>query len=70
MRSVVEGLHVNVTGGLQEWNTIQEVAEYLRLSVRTIERRIRDGALQAKKDGGLVRIKREWVLSYETAGLF
>ena len=26
-------------------------------------------ALQAKKDGGLVRIKREWVLRYETADL-
>jgi len=60
---------VIITGALQEWNTMPEVADYLRLSLRTLERRIRNGALQAKKDGGLVRIKREWVLRYETADL-
>jgi excisionase family DNA binding protein len=65
----VEELRVIFTGGLREWNTMQEVADYLRLSLRTVERRIRNGALQAKKDGGLVRIKRDWVLSYETADL-
>lgn len=58
-----------ITGALQEWNTMPEVTDYLRLSLRTLERRIRNGALQAKKDGGLVRIKREWVLRYETADL-
>jgi excisionase family DNA binding protein len=65
----VEELQVIFTGGLREWNTMQEVADYLRLSLRTVERRIRNGALQAKKDGGLVRIKKDWVLSYETADL-
>jgi excisionase family DNA binding protein len=55
---------------LKPWNTMQEVADYLRLSLRTVERRIRNGALQAKKDGRLVRIKREWVMTYETADLF
>jgi excisionase family DNA binding protein len=60
---------MNITRGLKEWNTMQEVAEYLRLSLRTVERRIRNGVLQARKDGSLVRIKREWVLSYETADL-
>jgi excisionase family DNA binding protein len=65
----VEGLQVIITGGLQEWNTMKEVADYLRLSLRTVERRIRSGALQAKKDGGLVRIRKDWVLSYETADL-
>jgi excisionase family DNA binding protein len=59
-----------ITGGLKPWNTMQEVADYLRLSLHTVERRIRNGALQAKKDGHLVRIKREWVLTYETADLF
>ena len=54
---------------LKPWNTKQEVAEYLRLSRRTVELRIQNGALQAKKDGQLVRIKREWVLTYEMAGL-
>jgi excisionase family DNA binding protein len=54
---------------LKPWNTMQEVGDYLRLSLRTVERRIRNGALQAKKDGRLVRIKREWVLTYETADL-
>ena len=42
-----------------------EVAEYLRLSVRTVERRIRDGLLPARRDGRLVRIAREAVLAYE-----
>ena len=65
----MEELQVIFTGGLREWNTMQEVADYLRLSLRTVERRIRNGALQAKKDGGLVRIKKDWVLSYETAEL-
>jgi excisionase family DNA binding protein len=60
---------VIITGALQEWNTMQEVADYLRLSLRTVERRIRSRALQAKKDGGLIRIRREWVLHYETADL-
>lgn len=55
---------------LKPWNTMPEVAAYLRVSLRTVERRIRNGALQAKKDGRLVRIKREWVLTYETADLF
>jgi excisionase family DNA binding protein len=60
---------MNITRGLKQWNTMQEVAEYLRLSLRTVERRIQNGVLQARKDGSLVRIKREWVLSYETADL-
>jgi excisionase family DNA binding protein len=54
---------------LKSWNTMQEVADYLRLSLRTVERRIRKGALQAKKDGHLVRIRRDWVMAYEMAGL-
>jgi excisionase family DNA binding protein len=69
MRNAVEELCVIIAGELKQWNTIQEVADYLRLSRRTVERRIRAGALQAKKDGGLTRIKKEWVLTYETADL-
>jgi len=42
-----------------------EVADYLRLSLRTVERRIRDGLLPARKDGRLIRIAREAVLTYE-----
>ena len=44
---------------------MMEVAEYLRLSVRTVERRIMDGLLPARKDGRLIRIAREAVLAYE-----
>jgi len=51
--------------GLKPWNTMIEVAEYLRLSLRTVERRIRDGLLPARKDGRLIRIAREAVLTYE-----
>ena len=50
---------------LAEWSTKQEVAAYLRISLRTLERRIRSGALKARKDGRLVRIKRAWILEYE-----
>jgi excisionase family DNA binding protein len=50
---------------LSEWNTKREIADYLRLSLRTLERRIEAGVLRARKDGHLVRIKREWVQEYE-----
>jgi len=50
---------------LNPWNTMKEVASYLRLSLRTVERRIEQGTLQARKDGRLVRIQREAVLAYE-----
>jgi len=50
---------------LNAWNTMKEVANYLRLSLRTVERRIAQGMLQARKDGRLVRIQREAVLAYE-----
>lgn len=50
---------------LSEWSTKQEIANYLRLSIRTLERRISAGLLQARKDGHLVRIKKEWVIDYE-----
>jgi excisionase family DNA binding protein len=50
---------------LSEWSTKQEIAEYLRLSIRTLERRISAGLLRARKDGHLVRIKKEWVQEYE-----
>ena len=50
---------------LNPWNTMKEVASYLRLSLRTVERRIAQGVLQARKDGRLVRVQREAVLTYE-----
>src|ERR1700739_4088083 len=52
---------------LRPWNTMMEVAEYLRLSLRTVERRIKDGVLPVRRDGRLVRIAREAVLQYERA---
>jgi excisionase family DNA binding protein len=50
---------------LRTWNTVREVAAYLRLSVRTVQRRIEEGLLLARRDGRLVRISREAVLQYE-----
>lgn len=50
---------------LSEWSTKQEIADYLRMSIRTLERRISAGLLRARKDGHLVRIRREWVAEYE-----
>ncbi len=50
---------------LPEWCTKQEVATHWRLSLRTLERRIKVGLLRAVTNGRLVRIKREWVLECE-----
>lgn len=50
---------------LKPWNTVREVAQYLRLSPRTVERRIKERRLRSRKDGVLVRIKREWIYEYE-----
>jgi excisionase family DNA binding protein len=44
---------------------MKEAAEYLRLSLRTVERRIKEGLLPARRDGRLIRIAREAVLEYE-----
>jgi len=51
---------------LRRWNTVQEIAEYWRVSRRTVARRIRRGQLRATKFGHLVRIRRERVWDYET----
>ena len=52
--------------GLKAWNTMSEVAQYLRVSPRTVARRIQAGLLRARKDGHLVRIRRERVWHYES----
>jgi len=55
---------------LKPWNTIAEVASYLRVSPRTVMRRIKQGALRARKDGHLVRIRRARIWEYENRGPF
>jgi excisionase family DNA binding protein len=50
---------------LKPWNTINEVARYLRVSPRTVARRIQAGLLHARKDGHLVRVRRARVWEYE-----
>jgi excisionase family DNA binding protein len=57
---------MNKKDELRQWNSKKEVAKYLRLSLRTLERRIEAGLLEARKDGRLVRIHRRWVLDYES----
>ena len=49
---------------LKPWNTTREVAAYLNVSTRTVERLIRNGALPATKLGRLVRISAAAVLMY------
>lgn len=44
------------SNNLPEYLTRQEAADYLRISLPTINRLIRDGKLQAVKVGGLTRI--------------
>ena len=41
--------------------TKAEVADYARVSLSTVERAIRSGALRAGRTRGRVRLKREWV---------
>jgi len=53
---------------LKAWNTIDEVAQHLRVSPRTVARRIRAGLLHTRKDGHLVRIRRERVWQFERTG--
>jgi excisionase family DNA binding protein len=57
---------LNSGEALKAWNTISETARYLRVSPRTVARRIRAGLLRARKDGHLVRIKREWIWDFES----
>ena len=58
----------NTGEALKAWNTIKEVAHYLRVSPRTVARRIQAGLLRARKDGRLVRIRRERVWQYQSTG--
>lgn len=44
--------------------TLQEVAEYLGVSIPTVRRRIKAGQLEAHKMGGQYRISREALQKY------
>jgi excisionase family DNA binding protein len=55
----------NEEGKLRPWNTMREASMYLRISQRTLARRIREGLLTVRKDGHLVRISRASILAYE-----
>ena len=46
-----------------EWLTLAEVAQYLRLSTRTVSRMIKSGRLPAKRVGGAVRIARSELMT-------
>lgn len=43
---------------------IDQAAEYLGVSVNTMRRRIKSGAIKSYKDGHLRRIRREALLEY------
>ena len=45
----------------KEWYTVQQVAEYLNCSKRTIQRLIYKGQLQRKKVNGLHLIHQQWI---------
>jgi excisionase family DNA binding protein len=46
-----------------EWLTLAEVAQYLRLSTRTVSRMIKGGRLPAKRVGRAVRIARSQLMT-------
>jgi excisionase family DNA binding protein len=47
-----------------EYFTLQEVAAYLRISVTTLHRRIKDGQLEATKIGHLWRVRHDSLLTF------
>lgn len=47
-----------------DYFTLQEVAAYLRLSVTTLHRRIKDGQLKAVKIGHLWRVRHDSLLTF------
>ena len=50
-----------------EWLTLAEVAQYLRLSKRTVSRMIKAGRLPAKRVGRAVRIARSQLITMLTS---
>jgi excisionase family DNA binding protein len=50
-----------------EWLTLAEVAQYLRLSTRTVSRMIKGGRLPAKRVGRAVRIARSQLITMLTS---
>ena len=50
-----------------EWLTLAEVAQYLRLSTRTVSRLIKAGRLPAKRVGRAVRIARSQLMTMLTS---
>ena len=50
-----------------EWLTLAEVAQYLRLSKRTVSRMIKAGRLPAKRVGRAVRIARSQLMTMLTS---
>lgn len=57
----------NPTNDLPPVLTIKDAATYLQRSTKTIERRIIAGKLRSYKEGREHRIRREWLLEYETS---
>jgi excisionase family DNA binding protein len=50
-----------------EWLTLAEVAQYLRLSTRTVSRMIKNGRLPATRVGRAVRIARSQLITMLTS---
>ena len=50
-----------------EWLTLAEVAQYLRLSTRTVSRMIKGGRLPAKRVGRGIRIARSQLITMLTS---
>lgn len=50
-----------------EWLTLAEVAQYLRLSKRTVSRMIKAGRLPAKRVGRAIRIARSQLMTMLTS---
>lgn len=55
--------------GRPEWMTRQQVALLAQVSVRTVDRHIAQGLLEAKKTNGSVRIHRDAVAAWLSVAL-
>ncbi|WP_449603481.1 helix-turn-helix domain-containing protein [Paenibacillus sp. Marseille-Q9583] len=57
---------MNATDNLRPTIDVLEAAAYLNVSIYTVINRIKSGKLRAYKQGNHWKIKREWLLQYET----
>lgn len=57
----------NSANGLPQVMTIKDAAHYLRRCTKTVRTRIKSGQIRSYREGNQFRIRREWLLEYESS---